>query len=175
MKTIIHGRVARLGLVLTALAALVAGVAHAAIPAANGQISACVDRGSGQLRVIDAEAGARCEKSELPLSWSKSAPPRLWATVRRDGTLVRGQGAVSATRVAVGVYQVTFTQEPAFCGIAATLTAEAGFGPDGNSPPFQGEIVAVADGSGPPNSADVFTFDSSGARADRDVDVVVSC
>ena len=146
----------------------------AAIPDADGQISACVDRGSGRLRVINAEAGARCQKSELPLTWSQSGPPRLWATVRRDGTLVRGQGALSATRVAPGFYQVTFTQEPAFCAIAATLATETTVGPDGNNPPFAGEIVATPDG-GLINESDILTYDSSGTLADRDFHVIVSC
>jgi hypothetical protein len=44
-------------LVVAALLVVAAGVSYAAIPSSNGTISACKDN-KGQLRVIDAEAGA---------------------------------------------------------------------------------------------------------------------
>lgn len=45
------------------------GVAVAAIPSADGLITACV-RAGGQLRVIDAEAGETCSANETQVEWS---------------------------------------------------------------------------------------------------------
>jgi hypothetical protein len=53
------------------------GVGYAAIPAGDGLISACYNSSSnpsGQLRVVDAEAGGKCAKNEKPLSWNQRGP-----------------------------------------------------------------------------------------------------
>ena len=53
------------------------GVGYAAIPAGDGLISGCFNSSSnpsGQLRVIDAEAGAKCAKNEKAISWNKVGP-----------------------------------------------------------------------------------------------------
>ena len=50
---------------------LVAGLAYAAIPSRDtGRYTACVGN-DGSLRVIDYEAGSRCERGERSISWSK--------------------------------------------------------------------------------------------------------
>jgi len=54
-----------------------AGAAYAAIPSADGVIHACYNANSnpsGQLRVIDAEAGAKCAKNEKPLNFNQTGP-----------------------------------------------------------------------------------------------------
>ena len=48
------------------------GIAFAAIPDSKGEISACYDRTTGALRVIDVEAGTTCLASEVPLSWNRT-------------------------------------------------------------------------------------------------------
>jgi hypothetical protein len=60
--------------VFVALLATV-GVGYAAIPSSDGVIHACYNAGSnpsGQLRVIDAEAGAKCGKNEKPLDFNQT-------------------------------------------------------------------------------------------------------
>jgi hypothetical protein len=60
-------------LIVAAAALLVSigGVAYATIPDGNGVISACYDNGSGDLRVIDAEAGDSCRADETPIEWTQ--------------------------------------------------------------------------------------------------------
>jgi hypothetical protein len=74
------------------------GIAYATIPGSNGVISACVAK-AGDLRVVDAEAGAQCKSGETTLSWSQQGPkgeqgqtgergPSNGFFVRRDGQVV---------------------------------------------------------------------------------------
>src|SRR5262245_18575555 len=65
-------------ILLTAAAAvaLLAGVAVAAIPDSDdGEIHGCYQKNQGQLRVIDAEAGASCGPAEKALVWNQVGPP----------------------------------------------------------------------------------------------------
>jgi hypothetical protein len=61
--------------------ALVAGavgatISWAAIPDANGRITACYNpKKNGALRVVDAEAGKSCKASEVEISWNQQGPP----------------------------------------------------------------------------------------------------
>jgi hypothetical protein len=53
------------------------GVGYAAIPSSNGIIHSCYNASSnpsGQLRVIDAEAGAKCSKNEKALNFNQTGP-----------------------------------------------------------------------------------------------------
>jgi hypothetical protein len=53
------------------------GVGYAAIPSPNGVIHACYNASSnpaGALRVIDAEAGAKCSKNEKSLIFNQTGP-----------------------------------------------------------------------------------------------------
>jgi hypothetical protein len=55
----------------------VAGVAYAAIPSADGVIHSCYNASSnpsGQLRVIDTEAGGKCAKNEKALDFNQKGP-----------------------------------------------------------------------------------------------------
>jgi hypothetical protein len=51
-----------------------ATLAVAAIPSADGTITACRNAKSGALRVIDADAGQACSKDERQLSWNQTGP-----------------------------------------------------------------------------------------------------
>ena len=64
------------GVIVAAIAAAaVAGVAQAAIPGSgDGVISGCYDK-TGKLRVIDAQAGAKCASAEKPLAWNQQGQP----------------------------------------------------------------------------------------------------
>jgi hypothetical protein len=58
-----------------ALAVLAADVVgYAAIPGPGGVISACYANTSGSLRVIDAQAGAKCAKNETLLAFNQTGP-----------------------------------------------------------------------------------------------------
>src|SRR5215208_7819537 len=53
------------------------GAGYAAIPSADGVIHSCYNASSnpsGQLRVIDAEAGAKCAKNEKALDFNQKGP-----------------------------------------------------------------------------------------------------
>jgi len=63
----------RVALALAAAVALIASISYAAIPAANGTISACKDN-KGTLKVIDAEAGQTCPGNQPPLTWNQQGP-----------------------------------------------------------------------------------------------------
>jgi hypothetical protein len=59
---------------LLAMAALAAtSSVYAAIPSANGTISACKDQ-KGSLKVIDAETGQVCNGSQQLLTWNQQGP-----------------------------------------------------------------------------------------------------
>jgi collagen triple helix repeat protein len=69
------------------LAAVVIG--HAAIPGAGGVISACYNvssNPSGSLRVIDAQAGAKCAKNEKLLTFNQTGPQGLKGDPGTPGT-----------------------------------------------------------------------------------------
>lgn len=57
-----------------AVAAGAVGVGYAAIPAANGTISACKDS-KGSLKVIDDEAGQACAGNQQLLTWNQQGQP----------------------------------------------------------------------------------------------------
>lgn len=59
---------------LIATVAVAGGVAYSAVPAASGVITGCYNPGSGQLRVVDAEAGQSCGRSELQVTWNQTGP-----------------------------------------------------------------------------------------------------
>ncbi|MEU7710812.1 hypothetical protein ACGF5H_19845 [Micromonospora chalcea] len=84
----------------------------------------------------------------------------LFAVVDANGTLVRGLGATSATRLAAGMYQVAFDQDVA----AAAYVGTVGPGKPGGLAP-QG-VITVAPRSGIANAVFVETHGTSG-HADR--------
>lgn len=50
-------------------------VAWAAVPAANGEITACYSNTTGLMKVIDAEAGRTCGRGDTKLTWNQIGPP----------------------------------------------------------------------------------------------------
>jgi hypothetical protein len=69
-----RGRLVRVAAVAVGAVALSGGIAYATIPGTSGTISACYEKNTGYLRVIDAEAGRACAKVETPLSWNQRGP-----------------------------------------------------------------------------------------------------
>ena len=51
------------------------GVAYSAIPSAGGVISGCYNDKSGQLRVVDVDAGQSCGRNEVAVSWNQTGAP----------------------------------------------------------------------------------------------------
>ena len=53
------------------------GAAYAAVPSSDGVIHGCYNASSnpsGQLRVVDAEAGSKCAKNEKAMDWNQRGP-----------------------------------------------------------------------------------------------------
>ena len=74
-----HKLTRRGGIAAVALLAVLAavGVGYAAIPSADGVIHSCYNASSnpsGQLRIIDAEAGGKCAKNEKALDFNQRGP-----------------------------------------------------------------------------------------------------
>jgi hypothetical protein len=70
-------RIRRLGLggtLALCLALMLGTVALAAIPGAGGVITGCYRPETGRLRVIDAQAGKRCERGENQVTWNQVGP-----------------------------------------------------------------------------------------------------
>lgn len=70
-RLLIPGMLAVVGLVVGV------GVAAGAIPGSDGVVHGCYNTGSnpsGQLRVIDPAAGAKCSKNEKPLDFNQEGP-----------------------------------------------------------------------------------------------------
>jgi hypothetical protein len=64
-----------LGTILGLCLALMLGtIALAAIPGANGMITGCYRPETGRLRVIDAQAGKKCERGENQITWNQTGP-----------------------------------------------------------------------------------------------------
>ncbi|WP_329009872.1 hypothetical protein OG271_26260 [Micromonospora rifamycinica] len=92
----------------------------------------------------------------------------FWAVVASNGVLARGFGTVSATRLAVGQYQVVFSHDvtrSAYVG-SIGLTGSVGASPSGE--------IAVVGRAGVPNGVFVQTFTSAGAPADRAFHLTIS-
>lgn len=85
----------------------------------------------------------------------------FFAVVNANGTLARGFGVVSSTRLAVGQYQVVFSHVLTGSAFVGTIGLS---GSVGSSP--SGEI-AVVGRNGVPNGVFVQTFTSAGVAADR--------
>jgi Phage Tail Collar Domain len=56
------------------LAAGAAGIGHAAIPSADGVVSAC-KKSDGSIKLIDKESGQSCGASQKLVEWSRQGPP----------------------------------------------------------------------------------------------------
>ena len=73
-------------------------VALATIPGSGGAISACYNTGSnpsGQLRVIDADAGVTCSKTGFGVLW----PKWYWVNRKPPITLASAAGMMSSTNL----------------------------------------------------------------------------
>jgi hypothetical protein len=93
----------------------------------------------------------------------------LSATVNSAGSLQRNVGAVSATRLGLGQYELIFNQNILACGWEATIGSPAASGTEPT-----GEI-ALVNRAGNANGLFLTTFDSNGNPADRGFHASVEC
>jgi hypothetical protein len=91
------------------------------------------------------------------------------AVVNPTGTLARGFGATTATRISTGQYQVTFDRNVTDCAYNASIGGAVNTN-------VQRGMAAVAQRFGTPNAVQVTTFDAAtGAVADRGFHLNVTC
>jgi hypothetical protein len=164
---------------------IAAGVAWAAIPAADGTITACYNAKSGKLRVVD---GTPCKKKEKALTWNQAgqtgptgepgapgapgADTRIFAFVQTwqccgdDGELLdppvlrNASGITAATRESVGQYTVTVNRDVNDCVATATLASFDAAWP-------QAGVIGVGRPSGIPDDEFlIVTRDTNGTLAD---------
>jgi hypothetical protein len=86
-----------------AAAAAVGSVGYAAIPSADGTISACRDT-QGRLKVIDAEAGATCASGQQAMKWNQQGPqgPRGFMGLQGPAGPAGSQGSPGPVSVYYG-------------------------------------------------------------------------
>ncbi len=83
---------------LAIVAAVVTGAAaYAAIPGDDGTIAACYGKGSGIVRIIDAEAGQTCRASENAVNWNQQGVQGPPGAQGPAGETVRGYRVLRAT------------------------------------------------------------------------------
>jgi hypothetical protein len=124
---------ARRGLsLLSAAAVLIAvgvGISQAAIPGADGTISACYKKAGGALRVIDARA-AKCKSTEKALRWSQTGPAGAQGLAGPTGPVgpegPRGPAGASGGGDAGSTVTFAFTSSPAQLGFNNVLTRVVG-------------------------------------------------
>jgi hypothetical protein len=82
------GRIPRptpaLGVALLALLIACSGAAVAAIPSTDGTITACYDKKSGALRVIDTQGSQTCKASETQLIWKNGIVGKVADSLHAD-------------------------------------------------------------------------------------------
>lgn len=86
-----------------------------------------------------------------------------FAVIRPTGTVKQGVGVVSATRRAVGLYEIKFARPLSACAYFATIL--------GGTP---GMITAAKKG-GVTDTAIVRTFSKAGVRTDMTFNLLVQC
>ena len=132
-----------------ALLAALAATTYAAIPGANGVISACKDA-KGGLKVIDAENGATCSSNQVSLSWNQQGPTGATGATGPAGPsdvtwLVPSSKSVTATSLPSGTVLAAFSLDPGSYLITAKLNVEP---KTLNIAPTIVNCVLAADGNG---------------------------
>jgi hypothetical protein len=74
-----------MGVALLAFIIAASGAAVAAIPSADGTITACRDNKSGELQAIDAEGGQTCDSKETQLAWKDGITGKVADSEKLDG------------------------------------------------------------------------------------------
>jgi hypothetical protein len=132
---ITHARLVT-AIVVAGLVTAVGGVAWAAIPDSTGVVHACYKTsdatkpGGAGLSVIDTDRRSACRAGETALTLAQPAPPApsvVTGSVDASGTVTDGNGNLSATMLAAGLYAVTYDGfDPSHPGIV-TLSATSSY------------------------------------------------
>jgi hypothetical protein len=109
-----------------AVALLGAAIGHAAIPSANGTISAC-KKSDGSLKLIDKEAGQSCSSTQKLVEWNRQGPagpqgpvdPAAGAFIDRYGTDVGGAATATGAPCTIGQILLTASGMKTAGGISA--------------------------------------------------------
>ena len=107
--------------------------------------------------------------SSAPVIAIAGSGPSFTAVVGSDGTLTRGRGAVSASRLGKGVYEVDFNQDVTACGYTASV------GLPGSSGVSTPGTVTVVGRSGNADALYIQTFTKRGKVLDLGFHVIVQC
>src|SRR5215208_2840485 len=124
--------------VFAGVAAVAAGVSYAAIPSADGTISACVDS-HGAVKLIDAENGVTCASGKKLVTWNQQGPQGLPGQPGPQG-LPGQQGAPG-----ISGYVVVTSSNPEFAKIddRVVLSCPAGKKPLGGGGYATSTVAAV--------------------------------
>jgi hypothetical protein len=126
--------------------------------------------GDAQAKPVGSQPPCTGECKNVPAS-SRSGRAILdqrFAVVNSNGTLARGNGVASSTRLITGAYQVIFTRNVTACAYTATVGQPNTGSTDG--------FAMTALRSGNVNGVFVDTRAAlTGARADRSFHLLVSC
>jgi hypothetical protein len=92
----------------------------------------------------------------------------IYAVVRADGGLIRSTAGATSTKEGTGVYRVNFNRNVSGCAFSAgEHDGGTSFGTVG--------FTALATNGNTPNGVFVQTFNSSGAAADEEFHLIVTC
>jgi hypothetical protein len=122
---------------------------------------------SGRLRIFNASGNVHVI-ADVAGYYRQVDEKMLFAVVQDDGTFNRGDGAISSSRTAVGIYTVTFAKDVSNCG----FTASAG-SVGVNNPPA--EFAAVTRMPAVNEAVRVRTYDVDGNAADSSFHLHVIC
>jgi hypothetical protein len=89
----------RLTFLAAALAAVavIAGVAYATVPDANGVIRACRDTRYGYVRIIDTGSGGACTSGETAVAWASGRQASFYAKASLPVSVPAGQSLPTAS------------------------------------------------------------------------------
>lgn len=97
------------------------------------------------------------------------APPRVYAVVNSNGTIVRGKGLASVSKVGTGIYDVRFLRNIANCSWLGTVGYGQFIGDTGPA------MITITGRVGTNNGLYVTTFNSAGSSADFPFNADVIC
>jgi hypothetical protein len=100
----------------------------------------------------------------LPASDAAQAFSSFYAVVNSSGTVARGSGVASATRVSTGRFNITFTRSVKNCAHVVSLATTTA-----------GKAVVSAHPSPTNKVLQVYTFGPTGTAANQNFTVLVSC
>ena len=173
MLRMIAGHLGRNAVGYVALTVALGGTSYAAVELpknsvgtkqlqANAVVSTKVKNGS--LLKKDFKAGQLPRGATGPTG---AAATKLWAVVNSDGTLARGSGVTSSSKVSTGSYNVLFEQAVDACAFLAT-TGQAASG----TAPGDADVALLL---GNPKGIYLETRNNTGTLADLSSHLAVLC